>query len=407
MTTDPTGRSFLSYRRARLPEAQLLVRAQQALGIPTWHDVDDLGSVQTEDTIRSLINDPSIANALLWISPEVADSDFIRKIEVPGFVRRARTDPGFFLVSRAAGGINYASAAAFFDGQLGVDDLRMWNIPSVRGNPIDNVEAEEIAKVLLGNRLTAVHRCAAQGEPLRLLLYTRMAAPRATGAALEFDWSRYFDGRLPVDGFWSESARHLSVAASAVHAAAPGRRVLAEGFCSLSSALLLGAAFSATRGIGIGWKQRMADGGEQTWSLDAKPTTTAFEARVHAGDINSTDIAVLVSVSADTESPIRRSAAAPHSFRASVRITHTSAYPRLLNSPGEAKDVAQKVVSAMRLARDSYPDAKMFHLFIAGPVGLAMMIGQLANTLGPVQTYEHIPGDAVGTYVPAALISTG
>jgi hypothetical protein len=41
---------------------------------------------------------------------------------------------------------------------------------------------------------------------------------------------------------------------------------------------------------------------------------------------------------------------------------------------------------------------------MAVPVGLAMLIGQLLNTFGRVQTYEHIPTDAVGIYRPAALL---
>jgi hypothetical protein len=39
------------------------------------------------------------------------------------------------------------------------------------------------------------------------------------------------------------------------------------------------------------------------------------------------------------------------------------------------------------------------------PAGLAMLIGQLLNTLGPAQTYEHISTDGVGVYVPAALLT--
>jgi hypothetical protein len=37
--TDPTGRSFLSYRRARKDEAALLIAAHHDHGIPTWQDI--------------------------------------------------------------------------------------------------------------------------------------------------------------------------------------------------------------------------------------------------------------------------------------------------------------------------------------------------------------------------------
>ena len=39
----------------------------------------------------------------------------------------------------------------------------------------------------------------------------------------------------------------------------------------------------------------------------------------------------------------------------------------------------------------------------AVPAGLAMLIGQLLNTLGPVQTYEHISTEGVGVYVLVAF----
>jgi hypothetical protein len=45
------------------------------------------------------------------------------------------------------------------------------------------------------------------------------------------------------------------------------------------------------------------------------------------------------------------------------------------------------------------------HLFMAVPVGLAMLIGQGLNTFGDVQTYEHIPVDGVGCYRPAARVT--
>jgi hypothetical protein len=44
------------------------------------------------------------------------------------------------------------------------------------------------------------------------------------------------------------------------------------------------------------------------------------------------------------------------------------------------------------------------HLYIAGPAGLAFMLGQLSNTLGDVHLYEHQQSDATGVYLLAAAI---
>lgn len=79
--TNPTGCSFLSYRRSRLHEAELLIQAQHELGIPTWQDVKDLDEGPTESAIREVLNNPNTANAILWLTPEVQDSDFIQHID--------------------------------------------------------------------------------------------------------------------------------------------------------------------------------------------------------------------------------------------------------------------------------------------------------------------------------------
>lgn len=57
-----------------------------------------------------------------------------------------------------------------------------------------------------------------------------------------------------------------------------------------------------------------------------------------------------------------------------------------------------EVVAAVRAARGKYRPIETVHLFMAVPVGLAVMIGQFLNTLGSVQLYEHREVDATGVY---------
>lgn len=66
-----------------------------------------------------------------------------------------------------------------------------------------------------------------------------------------------------------------------------------------------------------------------------------------------------------------------------------------------------RLVEAIKAARAEWPDLRRIHLFIAGPAGFAVLPGQLLNGLGPVQTYEHIPDDAVGRYRRATLLYPG
>jgi hypothetical protein len=60
-------------------------------------------------------------------------------------------------------------------------------------------------------------------------------------------------------------------------------------------------------------------------------------------------------------------------------------------------------IEALRDAGSTFqlkPDATV-HLFLAVPAGVAFMLGQLLNTWGSVQTYEHTAGNAQ-PYQPAA-----
>src|SRR5882672_12459957 len=134
--TDPTGRSFLSYKRSRRDEAALLIQAQHDHGIPTWQDVHDLGSTPTEDELRRVLADPTTASAVLFITPEVENSAVIREVEVPKIVQRAEPHDGFFVVPVAAGGLHFAKAAEVTSNHLSAQNLSDWNMHKVPASAI-------------------------------------------------------------------------------------------------------------------------------------------------------------------------------------------------------------------------------------------------------------------------------
>ena len=143
--TDPTGRSFLSYRRLRSDEAALLIAAQHDHGIPTWQDVRDLGSVPTEDEIRRTLADPATASAVLFITPEVETSAVIRNVEIPKVIQRVEVGDGFFVVPIAAGGLDYATAASISSNNLSAQNLADWNMHKAAGPTLSPEEAARVA----------------------------------------------------------------------------------------------------------------------------------------------------------------------------------------------------------------------------------------------------------------------
>jgi hypothetical protein len=266
--TDPTGRSFLSYRRARKDEAALLIDAQHDHGIPTWQDIDNLGSVPTEDEIRRVLDDPATASAVLFITPEVENSPIIRNVEVPKIIQRAQASDGFFVIPLAAGGLGYTAAAEFTSNHLSAQNLADWNMHKVAASTLSASHAAEIVHRVLVQRLKAIHRHRPAGEALRIGLFVRRPPAFQPGTALALDWSARFTEKLATPDVWQDTlVPALERIASAVRQQAPGRDIEAFGIPTLPAAAALGCAFLSTSGLRASWRQTAPGHADQIWTL--------------------------------------------------------------------------------------------------------------------------------------------
>ena len=126
--TDPTGLSFLSYRRTRAEEAKLLIEAQRDHGIPTWQDVNDLPNSPTEPELRRILEEPSIADGILFITREVEHSVVIREVEAPLILGRHLRLDGFFALPIAAGGLEYNDLQTVLGAKIGLANILGWNV---------------------------------------------------------------------------------------------------------------------------------------------------------------------------------------------------------------------------------------------------------------------------------------
>src|SRR5229473_5710147 len=134
--TDPTGRSFLSYRRTRLGEARLLIEAQHDVGIPTWQDLSDLDAGHTDALLRETLEAETTANAVCWLTPDIEESNVITRTELPGIVKRIDKNDGFFMVPVAAGGLDYKDVTRVVGTYVGAHDLGQWNVRKALSDPI-------------------------------------------------------------------------------------------------------------------------------------------------------------------------------------------------------------------------------------------------------------------------------
>lgn len=403
--TDPTGRSFLSYRRLRSREAALLIAAQHDHGIPTWQDIQNLGSVPTEDEIRRTLADPATASSVLFITPEVETSAIIRNVEIPKIIQRAEAGDGFFVVPIAAGGLDYATAASISSNSLSAQNLADWNMHKAPGPTLSPEGAAQVAGRVLTHRIQAVHRHLAAGDNLRIGLFVRRSPAIEPGIALTLDWSARFTGKEAAPTVWEEILLpSLSRISNVIRHHAPGRHVEAFGLPTIPAALALGCAFLSTGGIGLSWRQITPGRPDQFWSLSTAQEPAGFTARIWSKDPSARDIAALVSVADNAEPLFAACQRDLPPLRALVHVRPPGAYPHQIASPGEAVDIAMTVQQSLRNARREYGNIGTIHLFVAAPAGLAVLVGQLLNTFGAIQTYEHVVTDGSGSYKPAALL---
>ncbi len=405
--TDPTGLSFVSYRRTRIDDARILVRLQHDLGIPTWQDLSDLGQGHTDAQLRDVLADPTTANAVAYLTPDVRNSPTITRTELPAIMKRVDAQNGFFLVPVAAGGLDYGGISATVGTYIGTHDIGQWNVTKIASDPLSESDGFTIAKRVLKHRLIAIHAASPTGEPLALALHTRVAPAFIAGTALSLDWTHRFAGRLASDADWQT---HLLPALTAIGEAvtrfAPGRSLLLSGLCALPAATALGTTFMAPQGTKAAWQQPSPKRETQDWSLATSRQASGCQIDLRSADTAGDDIAVLVSIASTVEPAFAASRPTLPRFRAILHVKPMS-YPHDLSTPGQASDVAALVVEGLRRARDDFQARGTVHLFVALPVGLAFLIGQSLNTAGPVQTYEHLATDAVGRYQPAVLLHPG
>jgi hypothetical protein len=413
MRTDPRGKCFISYKRSRVDEARLLVESLRDFGVPTWQDIENLPEECTEDALRRTIEEPTIASAILWITPEVEHSPIIRQIEAPGFLNRARNRDGFYLVPVLAGGVDFSNAGIVVDPRFTLENIPGWNLLKAKGENdlstgTERVRAPMAASVackVFRRRVEAIHSTVPAEQPLVLRCATRTPPARAMPADLVFDWRHRFEGRHAKLGAWeTHICPALRSVSDAILEFGSTRLIVCEGQVSLAGAAALGAAFLQPLGLRAAWRQEIPGREAQLWSLADVPSPIALSVSETGGNIVANDLAVLVSINANAESGFAASRPDLPAFRAIVHVHGPEKRPFQFVSGGEAVFAAQQIVEAIKAARDRTRYTGTTHLFICGPAGLAFLIGQLCNQLMPLQTYEFDPEDRGGRYSPAATI---
>ncbi len=365
-----------------------------------------MNSGRTEEEVRLVLKDEKTASAIVFVTPEVKTSHYVRPLESPLIFERHLRKDGFVAMIVAAGGLDYHDLASVLGETSGEVDLDSWNIEKCLEDPMTENEAAKIAEFALDQRLTVLSKQLSLGESLKLEVSTRGPLGKNSGKALVADFCHRFEQRLANDQAWE---RHILPGLRSLKRAlrkhAHSRRIECSGTLCLPAALALGVELMGPTTLKAVWTQDQHKVGRptETWGLDTPRESSGFKKDLAPGKIDSDEVALLVTVhphdAKKVMDDIRKSFGNSVPFRGFVKVYHEAHGPI---TGGEGVDIAHLANDGIQDAFAEWKVRGTVHVFMAVPAGLAFMIGQLLNGCGKIQTYEYIAEES--KYVKAALL---
>ncbi len=365
--------------------------ALRQVGVPTWRDLDNLEYEPTEEALIATIDDPSLAGAILLISPEVESSSIVREVESLRIFRRHAKHDGFWVIPVLIG-IDYERADSVLGSPAGFQNLDGWNMYKVNGERLTKTDAHAVARKAVQARLQAIYKVNGDRE-LSIGVFARR--PPGEELGLTHDFSTRFVGRDSDEKAYADFEKALLNGASCVLSTMSDPRVVGRGMAPLPLGVLVGSVYSPRAGFALKWTQPVEGQDLQPWTFGLPSVEFPVEERVVYGDPESEELVVAVGVSANIEGAVAECIRA-QSINPRVCM-HFS--PKMGSyTPGQVltpEEGVAFVISVIKSVRDKREDLDMqasnLHLFLACPLALAVLLGQKLNTFSECHLYEHVP----------------
>jgi hypothetical protein len=230
--------------------------------------------------------------------------------------------------------------------------------------------------------------------------------PHADEATIALDWVDLYDGDSPSLRFqprdpsgWTQMDRDLTSAAAALEEAG-WRATLVRGALRQATFFRVGTVLPAVRNHTLHYIQ-----GSQLWSTDTPkapiPSLQTVATPIAAGADIAVAIGIAINPAVAVLNYIQDARLPIHHLV--VILPATGADDQAVASPGQAVAYAQAIRDLVREDLENHPGALRVHLFLAGPGGLALLLGHRWNRTRPTIVYEHLgPGRG---YTPAFAVN--
>ena len=177
-------------------------------------------------------------------------------------------------------------------------------------------------------------------------------------------------------------------------------RLRLRTFAHLSLGLLLGFVFRERTGFRLDIEQATRGQETRIWSTSEDPLDHELSMNEYPAQLNSRNLLVKINlVAADDASIAAYVGKSGLAYRVLLDVT-PPAYPHFIAS-GQAVRIARDLTNRIKEIHARYATDSV-HLFLAVPLGLAILISYNLNACGSIQCYEF--DNASREYHPSCLL---
>lgn len=382
---EPQGPVFVAYamRGEGRQWADDAAATLRAWGVPVWHDACDLPPGNVAARIREALHG-GLSGVVLIATPDVAQADFLRDVELPELHRLAR-EHDFGAVIVVVGPA--AELERRGGGQALADALEQWFHQPVA----TRAELAQVAKRFAAQRVALFARAGARELPIRFCTREQARTARGPGLFVSYGTSRPGCRRPPAD-MWPRFKPFLASLKDLVAGAGvPSVRV--RGQAQFSPAFALGAALPERSPVTLRVENRHGELWEGTADIEPRARSERW------GEPGGA-VAVFVDMLRQASHPTFEEHVSAHRDRFAASLKLVTPERREL-TPAEGATLARHVAARVRAFAAGAP----IHLFLAVPFEMAVLLGTLSNTLD-VTLYEW-EQEPSSHYVPTIRCRAG
>lgn len=379
---------FISYIRKYQSDIKILAQQLKFRGIKLWRDVDDLlkGYGNESQIVRAIRKE--CFGFLLYITPDLSESDFVRLVEIPTAFKKLTQDDTFMFIP-VFKNISPLAARKKFNTKFG------FNIGGFDGFPIKGrADLTNIPTIILRDIIRFYWP--KKKQKINVALHSKQYTCNID-SDLDMDFS-LFHRNGDLHKRWKLILNAITEVKNAISSNSHCRHIVVKGKFHLSLGLCFGYIFRSVTGFDLKTEQN-----GQIWSSKHIRRnirkTELIRQNSHEGNLKSRNLIIEIGISQNISNDVNKYISSKRlKFRR--RLIFTKRDMVIANSRIAGKIISQIADQIKENCRNCR--IKKTHLFMSVPLSFAVLLGPQLNACGQIQCYEY--DNTSSNYIPCFLI---